>query len=110
MNEVRHCQGDDNVALPVRKALVVAVENVVRPPPVPCTLLDAITALALNADINGSAPSLIRAGYSLMQRVKPKYAGIIANIINDPDPVGHMQHFVKGLPEHILKMDPTARQ
>lgn len=108
MSEEIHDQGGDSVALPVRKTLVVAIENVVRPAPAPCTLLDAITALALNADINGSAPSLIRAGYALMLRVKPKYAGIIANIISDPDPVGHMQRFVKGIPEHILRMDPAT--
>ncbi len=108
--------GDDgeleSIRLPVFHPLALAIERAVRPAPAPvkpCSLLDALTAISLSAEMSGSRRAVIKVGYSLLPRVKPKYRIVIADIISSPDPVEHMKLFVKTLPEHILTMDPTVR-
>lgn len=100
----------DSIQLPIYHPLALAIGHVVRPPiPVkPCSLLDALTAISLSAQMNGSRRSLIKAGYALLPRVKPRYQFVIADIISSPDPVEHVKVFIKTLPDHILKMDPTV--
>lgn len=111
MAESRDQDEEDAIRLPVRRPVVLAIEQAIRPAPPPekpCTLLHALSALTLCAEMNGTRAAMLKAGYQLLPRVKPKYQFVIADIMCSPDPVQHMQVFLRTLPDHILKMDTAV--
>lgn len=102
---------EETIQLPVYRPLVLAIEQAIRPAPAPekpCSLMHALTALTLCAELNGTRGAMLKAGYALLQRIKPKYQVVIADILCSPDPVEHVKLFLRTLPDHILKMKATA--
>lgn len=102
---------EDTLQLPVYRPLVLAIEQAIWPAPAPappCSLIHALTALTLCAELNGTRGAMLKAGYALLQRIKPKYQVVIADILCSPDPVEHVKLFLRTLPDHILKMKARA--